>query len=107
MLCQPLNFRNILQAVRQIPLNVKRQSRACSRQGVNLRGVAEFLFDVCCGGRLNELSEASARIGKTPGGQLDMEFVEGFPYDFNRRVFHCEPSVRVVGLTVDTRHEMA
>src|ERR1017187_411061 len=61
---------------------------------MNLCGIAELFFDGCCGRSLNELSEAGAGIGESPGRQFNIEIVERLPYNFDSFVVHSEVSLR-------------
>src|ERR1700693_4518712 len=76
---------------------MKREGRASSGKGVNLSGVAEFFFD--CGRRsgLNELSEARAGIGESPGRQLNFEFIERVADFFDGFIVHRNISIQASG----------
>src|SRR5262249_55221505 len=85
---------DVVQAVREIPLNVEGHGFAGSGEGVDLCGVAEFFFDASCGGGLNELPETSAGVGEAPGGKLDVEAVKDLSDCFDRAIVHGRASVR-------------
>jgi len=62
------------------------------------------------GRRLNELPEAGAGIGESPGRQLNVELVEGLPYHFHRFIsfiakspFHRLASMPVVDINWPSR----
>jgi len=50
---------------------------------VDLRGVTEFFFDRCRSGGLDKFAEARARIGESPGRELNTKVVESLPNHFN------------------------
>ncbi len=73
---------------------MKREGRAGSGDRVDLRGIAEFFFDIGGGGELNEFAEAGAGIGESPGRELDFEFVQRIPYDFDRLIVIAKSPMR-------------
>jgi hypothetical protein len=85
---QFFDFGYVLQTVGHVPLNVKSQSWTRPSQGMHLRGVAEFFFDGGGGSGLNKLPKASASVGKSPRRQLNVEFVERLPNEFDRTIIH-------------------
>ena len=71
---------------------------------MNLRGIAELFFDGRCGRSLDELSEAGAGIGESPGRQFNIEFVERLPNSFDCFIVHSEVSIRWTDVLIHVRH---
>src|SRR5579863_2471542 len=90
-----LDILRTLRAVRAVPQNVQSNGRTDSGQPVHQARVTEFLFRSCRGGWLDELSEASAGVGKTPGRQFNTEPVERSKDFVTRGRIHAEPLSRM------------
>src|SRR5215471_3659501 len=69
-------------------------SRTDTRQEVHLARIAELFFGRGCRRRLNELSEASARIGESPGGKFDAKCFQRGKNLLTRARVHANLSVR-------------
>src|SRR5258708_2633071 len=63
-----LDFADALNALGKIPQNVQREGGAYAGPAMDFGSVAEFFLDAGCRGGLQELAEARAGVGESPGG---------------------------------------
>src|SRR5580704_15019258 len=92
---QALHVSKICQPMWKIPLNVQCKLRTRPRKPMHFGRVAELLRDVASSSFLNELAKPRPRVGKAPGGQLHLQLVQRFPYNFSSRIFHVNFSHRI------------
>ncbi|PYU53470.1 MAG: hypothetical protein DMG48_01380 [Acidobacteria bacterium] len=88
LLCQIFYLARVLQPIREVPLNVQCQSRACASHRMYLSGVAKFFFNGAGGSELDELAKSRAGVRKAPRGQLYSKIVERLPHRLRLPIPH-------------------
>ena len=88
---QGLDFGHVAEAVGQIPEHVQGHRGRDAGEAVDLGRVGEFFFDGGSGGGLHKLAKARAGVGESPGGNLDLERIQGLSGLFESCGFRMLP----------------
>src|SRR5581483_12152891 len=73
---QALQVFYVGEAVGHVPQHMQRECGCAAGEPMDFAGVREFFFNAGGGGWLQELSEARAGVGESPGRNLDAEIVK-------------------------------
>jgi hypothetical protein len=73
---QLLDLGNVVDAVGQIPEHMQGEGGSDAGEAVDFGRVGELFLDRGGGGGLHELSKASAGVGESPGGNLNLERIQ-------------------------------
>ncbi len=86
---QSLHLRHLRDAFGQIPQDVQSHSGRDSGEAVDLSSVGKLLLNGGSGGSLSKYAKASAGVGESPGGNLDLERIQSLHCPVENRRFRC------------------